>query len=557
MTRRTLLRLLASPNAFPLESPRLRVAVVQMSLAPSLEQNRDRILDWIAKAAERKARVVVFPEGALSSRPGDRTQDVPAAARAISRAARKHRVYVLYGGWTWSESAGRFTNWMKVLSPEGRQLLHYDKIWELHDVPLPGLFELDGVPAAAIICADRWLRGAEELPIQAGARISFELSNNYAEEWLPEIPWHWYVPRALRNGVFVVFANTANAAAGKPEPGTGLTPRHGHSVVIAPDGAVVAAARDDSPALIVADIDVSMATRAEALARRRHPALSGFWETGLSVYAGKRIAPEPFEPLECPETDLTVAVAQPGPAGEIGELIREAADKGADLVAFPVLSGPTALLEEISRSASRHKITVVFGHRDRAYAIGPQGQLLTRHRQLTAGGARLSTMLFHVKGVPAALSAGRDALWNEIAELAAVAGARIHVNVAAEPVPDEKALLRRRRIATALASFRTLTLMANRTHSAIWGDLTARAEIRSVLRGVPRPDIGPVRIYSAFSANLIAEAGRGRSLLLVHRRIPGPNPHYPTRVRRFHPPSAPWFARTALQMLGRHPAAAR
>ena len=45
---------------------KLRVALVQMALRPSLTENRDRIVQGIAQAAERQARVAVFPERALT-----------------------------------------------------------------------------------------------------------------------------------------------------------------------------------------------------------------------------------------------------------------------------------------------------------------------------------------------------------------------------------------------------------------------------------------------------------------------------------------------------------
>ena len=41
-------------------------------------------------------------------------------------------------------------------------------------------------------------------------------------------------------------------------------------------------------------------------------------------------------------------------------------------------------------------------------------------------------MWFRVKGVPAVVTIGRDGLWSEIAELAAVAGAQVHIHLAAE-----------------------------------------------------------------------------------------------------------------------------
>ena len=39
-------------------------------------------------------------------------------------------------------------------------------------------------------------------------------------------------------------------------------------------------------------------------------------------------------------------------------------------------------------------------------------------------------MWFEVRGVPAVVTVGRDVLWNEIAELAAIGGAQIHCHLA-------------------------------------------------------------------------------------------------------------------------------
>ncbi len=279
---RALVLLALSAAALAAAPPsRLRVGVVQMTLGPSLEVNRDRILSWIPTAAGKGVRVVVFPEGALSSRSNAPEGDVPAAVRAISDAARANKVYVLFGGWTWSKRHGRATNWMKVIGPDGAELHHYDKLWDVHDARTPGIFHLDGIPASAIICADRWLRGLEDLPVQKGAQISFELSNNFAAEWVPDLQWYWYVPRALRNTIYVVFANTANRTPGKPEPGVDQRPRHGHSAVVAPDGTLVSAAQDDLETLVVADLDIARATRAEAMARGSHPVFGEFWRAGL------------------------------------------------------------------------------------------------------------------------------------------------------------------------------------------------------------------------------------------------------------------------------------
>ena len=130
------------------------------------------------------------------------------------QAAREHRVYVLCGGASYPPKAKRDVNWMFVVGPDGREVFRYDKLYDKHDAKMPGVFHIDGIPCSAMICADRWLRGVEEIPIQQGAQVSFELSCNFASEWVAPFEWYWYVPRALRNNVWVVFANSGNKVSG-------------------------------------------------------------------------------------------------------------------------------------------------------------------------------------------------------------------------------------------------------------------------------------------------------------------------------------------------------
>lgn len=547
----------------------LRVAVVQMAPGPSLESNRDRIVDWIAKAAIRGARVVVFPESALSASVGVSDDELSSAVKQICAAARARNVYVLFGGRSWSEVHRKNVNWMKVIGPDGAELLHYDKLWDVHDAPTPGIFELDGVAASAILCADRWLRAIEDLPVQLGARIIFELSDNYDVEWVPELEWYWYVPRALRNNVWVVFANTGNASPGKPEAAVGQAPRHGHSAIIAPDGSLLVAERGDLETMLVADLDVRRATRAEALARGAHPVLGKFWQAGAQILGGRSLSAPALAQRDVAVTELTVAAAQLSESDDVtrnaekmAAKIAQAAQAGADLVAFPELAvtggrlAPAeSAVQRICEAAKSHRITVVFGApwrdgdawRNSAFVVGPDGGMLTRYDQLVAAppfapGGVASSMWFQVRGVPGIVTIGREALWNEIAELAAVAGARLLINISREPISGAAHLLRRRQIGAALGSFGTLTVLANAGgHSAIWEDLSGREEARAVVRGLPRPDTGQVRIYSPFSANLVAEAGPGPDLILATRRIAGRNLHYPDRTANFHRVMARWY----------------
>lgn len=220
---------------------------------------------------------------------------------------------------------------------------------------------IDGVPCSAMICADRWLRGIEEIPIQQGAQISFELSCNFASEWVAPLEWYWYVPRAMRNNVWVIFANTGNRLSGVSDTADPRQLRHGHSAIIAPDGRIAAAARHDTETVVVG-----------------------------TEHEGDG------------------------------------------------------------------------GRRNSAFVLGPKGAVLTRYDQLSAVapfklGVSPRQMWFRVKGVPAVVTIGRDALWSELAELAAVAGAQIHVHLDHDASSSPDASLRRLQVWSNMASFQTFT----------------------------------------------------------------------------------------------------
>lgn len=535
---------------------RLKVAIVQMALAPTLAANRDHIVSGIPKAAALGARVVVFPEGALRGEGNDRPAEVEQAVLEISEAARGSQVHVLFGGASYSARSRRDVYWLRAIGPDGREEFRYDKLYDKHDAAMPGVFRIDGIPCSAFLCADRWLRGVEEIPIHQGARISFELSCNFASEWVEPFQWYWNVPRALRNNVWVVFANTGNKISGVSDTSLPRDLRHGHSAVIAPDGKIAAAANGDAETIVVFDIDVAAATAAEARARAENPVLRRFWEAGVKIQSGQPIEAPPLARLESAVAqNITLAAAQvTGDPDRIVSAIAEAAGKGADLVAFPERAMAPASLERVRGAARQHRVTVVIGAemagadgpRNSAFVVGPEGTILTRYDQLSGRAPHIpgndpAAMWFRVKGVPAVVTIGRDALWVEIAELAAVAGAQIHVHLDHDDSGGAEGNLRRLQLWSNLASFRTLSVTANSSGSAIWEDLRGDEESRAVSKQLPAPDPGTVEVYSPFSANLVVRAKDGERLILATRQVNRINPHHPGRTSHFNPQMDPWY----------------
>jgi len=554
-----------------------KVGIAQIRVEERMSENQAKILRFLRQATEESCRVVVFPESALSGASNAGAADLDRALAEIRKAAASANVYVILAGKSDSTPPGRSRNWMAAIDPSGKDLLRYDKLYDRPSAEMPRPFAIDGTPCNAMICADRWLRGVEELPIMEGAAVSFELSDNYESEWVAALGWYWYVPRALRNGVYVVFANTVG-----PD-------RHGHSAVVAPDGSVVAAAGTEER-LLTAMIDPAKATRSEATSRRGHPVVGRFWEAGLKILGGEAEKAQPAEPYGSPEVEVRLAAAQMACSSDMAAnlatmsaLIKEAADGGADAVVLPELAVTGAREEDVLRAdeaalakaldhlrenARRCKITAVFGmpwmdrgrRTNSAFAVGPDGAVLTRadelagdRTELFAAGSAARAMWFRLKGVPAVVTVGRDGLWSEIAELTSAAGAQLRFHLSYDASTGEPASLRRLQIWANLASYGTFTATVNAASpeglrspsapadggSALWEDLQARVESRLAMKGERREGHDRMAIYSPFSANCLERAGSPPRLLFATQRVNRNNPH---KSAGKNPRMAPWYA---------------
>jgi predicted amidohydrolase len=527
----------------------LRVALVQMALKPTLEGNRDRIVLGIADAANQGARVAVFPERALTGKGGEQAEPVEQAVQVIRKAAREKKVYVVCGAHTYRPSVKRNANWMFAVGPDGQELMRYEKLYDNHRAKMPGVFTIDGVPCNAAICADRWLRGVVELPIQQGSQIFFELSNNYACEWVEPYGWYWNAPLARRNTVWSIFCNSANEAPGQTSPGEHL--KHGHSAIIAPDGRLVAATTSDDEQLVIGEIEPHQATRQMTLTRGTHPALKPFWEAGIKLQQGESISTPEFKPLKSPAVDITLAAAVV--VNDVSRMEALIAAAPADLIAFPAQAIAEDALPRLQAAAKNSQIVVAVGartktangERNSAFVIGPDGRLLTRYDQLSAAAPFQSgndprAMWFRIQGVPAIVTLENDALWSELSELAAVAGAQVHIHLDRVAKQDATGPKNRLQAWVTSASFQTLTATVSDQEAMLWDDLHAREESRSQVKGTPLPDPGKVEVLSFFSANLVERAGPGE-LVVAKRRVAATNNYHPNRTANMNPQMKAWY----------------
>ncbi len=557
----------------------LTIGVAQLATEATLEQNLDKILRFVSKAKAAGCRVLVTPEEALHSPPDTRRTDIDAAVHAVQTSAGENDTYVILGlRYRLTDAEPQHCRQLTI-GPDGSVVQCYDKLYgDARFAKVPGIFPIDGIACCTAICADRWIRGVEELPAFAGAQILFECSNNYACEWISDLGWYWYVPRALRNGCYVVFCNAPWHRPGIADAGFG--PGHGHSAVVAPDGSFVAAAGGEPDELLVAAVDLSQATRAEARRRHDHPLLKRFWDTGIQIMGGATVEAPPFAPLTSPEIPIALCAAQMACSRSVADnlarmrqMLQEAKARGAQVVAFPALAvtggrdedvlaaEPEVLegaLREVQAMARALRLNVAFGmphvHPDgqrtnSAFVVDPDGALLTRYDQLVVDrpylfspGLSSKAMWFDCLGVPAVVTVGRDALWSELAELAAIRGAQLHLHLCYDQATSPQGALLRRQLWANLASFRTFTATVNAAAPGAGPWASASAGGGSMLwEDMHRAHSGEGGNHAPYSALCLAEAGPYQQLLCATQRVLAVNPQFAAMTDTTNPQMKAWY----------------
>ncbi|OHB79410.1 MAG: hypothetical protein A2Z25_21370 [Planctomycetes bacterium RBG_16_55_9] len=574
----------AGPATRPVDH-RIIVGVVQQAREPELGANRDKIVRFIAQAKTRGCRLVIFPEDALGCPVGTSNEDIEKAVDVIRDAARSNDVYVIFcapfaiPGF----APDRRGHCLRVIGPDGQLLLRFNKL--ICNLPpsdprrAPGVFHVDGIPCCAMICADRWLRGFEELPVTLGAKILIDCSANARKEWIPEFAWYLPVTRALRNNVFSIFCNMGEHPKGMDEA------RHGHSAIVRPDGTFAAAADDAGDQMLVAALDLSQAQGTEAQRRHNHPVFKPYWDLGKRILQGEKANITLPTPYSSPSVEITIAAAQMACSSDVranlermARLISEAAGNHADVIVFPELAVTGAVANDITRAnagvlrdslaqiqmlAKKHGITVVFGmphiegakRRNSAFVVGPDGSLLTRYDQMVvdrsvnaAGfeeGSDAGAMWFKVKGVPAVVTIGSDARWNEIGELAAVRGAQLLFNLSYDQNTSDAATLLRTQFWVQLASFYTFSATVNAADPRDLARPSVTANGGSSLwldfEGHKKKPLDDIEVFSQYSACRIASAGRREEILYAKRAMPKQNMYFQRFVSRRYPHLESWY----------------
>ncbi len=224
------------------------VAVVQWAPGDDRVHNRDAVAAFVAVAAARGARLVVFPEYSsffvdpLGPAFGRNAEPIAGEfVDALAEAARHHDVYVVAGLVEAVEDPRHFSNTLVAVDPLGDVVATYRK-QHLYDAfgaresdwvvpgPLadPEIFVVDGIAVGLQTCYDLRFPEVTRRLADAGADLVL-----VPAEWVrgPLKEHHWrtlLTARAIENTVYVAAADHA--------PPVGV----GNSMVVDPMGVAVA-----------------------------------------------------------------------------------------------------------------------------------------------------------------------------------------------------------------------------------------------------------------------------------------------------------------------------
>lgn len=277
------------PVRGPEERPRkLRVAAAQMVFESTLEGNLECIEKSCSEAAGRGADALLLPECATTGYARNFGQltlaEVHTAVTTLGTMAERHRIHLLAGSPVFL--GRKLFNALLVFDRRGRlvhtyakcQLTESDRRWFTPGDGL-SLFRIEGVSATAILCHERRYPELVRLPVMAGAQVVFH--PNAGMDTL-EVSRRkrggrdGMAVRAFENAVFYVFANSVG-------PQGGGRWSAGDSKIVSPDGVSLQLADNRRPSVLVADLDLALATRKYAVESLRHPRfLAAHWRRMLT-----------------------------------------------------------------------------------------------------------------------------------------------------------------------------------------------------------------------------------------------------------------------------------
>lgn len=252
--------------------PTLRIALAQCKQTADFETNSRIIFDFLDRAGAAGAQIVCFPETqTVGYRVDIARPDTPVEPerldnlhRRVARKCAELRLACVLGTETPLESnplGGKPYNSALVISPDGEILgvHHKTRLTPLDAIAYSAgrtfeTFDLCGVKVGVVICFEgfRFAETTREC-VRQGAQLIFHPQNNTTRpnDWKIPIHHAMLVTRAAENTVWFASCNMCHAQH-----------QNCSSMIVAPDGRIHAQAANKREELVVADLDIDLATRA-------------------------------------------------------------------------------------------------------------------------------------------------------------------------------------------------------------------------------------------------------------------------------------------------------
>lgn len=242
----------------------MKVAICQMIVVSSLEQNFNRMKKFVECAASKKCDLVVFPESCLTGYLGMSIKnledinidELDKYLCEISNLAKDNNISIVSGQYL--KRCGKWFNNVIFWGKDGRFKGSYDKshlidadCYHVTAGEAPIVFEYEGVKYVLGVCHD--IRYPEHAMYGAinGAQIyinpfyGFRGLDTYKD--VQKVYNSTLVSRAVENGMFIISPNAAN------------NEQMVRSQVVSPRGDVIIMAPDKNEEIFICDIDPSIA----------------------------------------------------------------------------------------------------------------------------------------------------------------------------------------------------------------------------------------------------------------------------------------------------------
>jgi len=311
----------------------LKISLAQINpTVGDLAGNTRKILEYTALAQKTGAQLVVFPELAVCGYPPEdlllKKHFVADNIKALDALAKKVRGISVITGFVDSDAGGKIYNAAAIISDGKLQGVYYKQELPNYGVfdekryfslgKNPGIWTVNGVKIGINICEDIWVDGAVyQAQAKAGAKILVNISSSPYQAGKLKERQELLARRARETKKHLVYVNTVG--------GQDELVFDGGSMVISPDGAVLARAVQFEETLLNVDLSsknnqVAPALessediyKALVLGTRDYAAKNGFKKAALGLSGGVDSALVACIACDAFGPDNVTAISMPSP----------------------------------------------------------------------------------------------------------------------------------------------------------------------------------------------------------------------------------------------------